>query len=60
MSPFEDATVTVALQMLAGHRSQAAEQHVDGTNPADHAVMAMKPIRAASPVALVRVRILLL
>ena len=53
-STFEVVLTAVLLQTTTGHGSQVVEQHDEsaGTTPADQAVHARKPTRAAMPTAL--------
>ena len=56
-STFGDAVAAVLLQTMTGQGSQEAEQHADGTMPADQAVQARNPIRAAMPTSFFRAAI---
>jgi len=53
-STFGDAVTAVLLQTITGQGSQDGEQHPDETNPADQAVQARNPTRAAMPTTLFR------
>ena len=56
-STFGDAVAAVLLQTITGQGSQEGEQHADETNPADQAVQARNPIRAAMPTSFFRATI---
>ena len=56
-STFGDAVAAVLLQTITGQGSQDGEQHADDTNPADQAVQARNPTRAAMPTTLFRAAI---
>jgi hypothetical protein len=45
------------LENTIGHGSQGAEQQAERTRPADRAVQARKPIRAARPATFLRIGI---
>ena len=56
-STFGDAFAAVLLQTITGQGSQDGEQHPDETNPADQAVQARNPTRAAMPTSFFRAAI---
>ncbi len=56
-STFGDAVAAVLLQTMTGQGSQDGEQHPDETKPADQAVQARNPIRAATPTSFFRAAI---
>ena len=56
-STFGDAVAAVLLQTITGQGSQDGEQHPVETRPADQAVQARNPTRAAMPTTLFRAAI---
>ena len=56
-STFGDVVAAVLLQTITGQGSQDGEQHPDETSPADQAVQARNPIRAAMPTSFFRAAI---
>ena len=57
MSTFWDVFAGALLQNTIGHGSQGAEQQAERMRPADQAVQARKPIRAARPATFLRIGI---